>query len=118
VRNYQARNMLRDDMQKAISAFSLNLGDDRASRASSRGARVIRGAALDRKASYYDPESDPKQPLVQRRHPPRRRIDPPITLETLQTCASEPQGHGDTAKRQPARDASGDREWKFILTLA
>jgi predicted RNA-binding protein with PUA-like domain len=78
-------------------------------------------AALDPRHPYFDPGSDPAQPRwysVDVRL--ERRIDPPITLETLRKHA-----HGALSEMLILR--RGNRlsitpvtrdEWRFVLSLA
>jgi predicted RNA-binding protein with PUA-like domain len=78
-------------------------------------------AALDPRNPYYDPDSDPKEPRwysVDIRL--ERRIDPPITLETLRKHA-----HGGLEDMVILRRGNRlsvtpvtEKEWKFILALA
>jgi predicted RNA-binding protein with PUA-like domain len=91
VRNYQARNMLRDEMQKGDLAFFYH------SSCEVPGiygiARIVRGGypdstAFDRRHAHFDPKSDPAAPtwymvdieLV-------RRFASPLTLEKLKANA-------------------------------
>jgi predicted RNA-binding protein with PUA-like domain len=123
VRNYQVRNMLRDEMKAGDLGFLYH---------SSCDVPGIYGivevvkegyperAALDRKHKYFDPKSDPARPTwysvdVQL----EKKIDPPITLEALRKHA-----HGALAEMQILR--RGNRlsvtpvtrdEWRFITSL-
>lgn len=91
VRNFQVRNMLRDDMKKGDLALFWHSSCD------VPGAYGIvkiakegypDPSAFDRKHAYYDPDSDPSEPrwyavdveLV-------RRFEKPITLEKLKANA-------------------------------
>jgi len=124
VRNYQARNMLRDDMQKGDLGFLYHSSCDEPGIAGI--VRVVRAgypeaAALDPKNPYYDPESDPKEPRwysVDIRL--ERRIDPPITLETLRKHAQG--GLRDLVVLRRGNRLSitpvSAQEWRFILSLA
>ena len=109
VRNYQARNMLRDDMQKGDLGFLYHSSCDVPGIAGI--VKVVRAGYPDRPRSIRSMpttirESDPTQPRwysVDVRL--ERRIDPPITLETLRKHAHRSaQGHGDTAN-----EATGSR---------
>jgi predicted RNA-binding protein with PUA-like domain len=124
VRNYQARNMLRDQMRVGDKGFFYHsscevpgiVGVVRV---------VVAGypepAALDPKHRYYDPDSDPADPrwyCVDVRL--ERRIDPPITLETLRK-------HAQGALSEMLLLRRGNRlsvmpvtrdEWRFVLSLA
>ncbi len=123
VRNYQVRNMLRDEMQVGDQGFLYH------SSCAVPGiygvVRIVRPgyperAALDRKHRYFDPQSDPAQPRwysVDVRLD--RRIDPPITLETLRKHARGALAEllilrrGNRLSVTPVtRD-----EWRFILSL-
>ena len=110
VRNYQVRNMMRDQMRVGDQGF----------------LRIVRAgyperAALDPQHPYFDPASDPAQPRwysVDVRL--ERRIDPPITLETLRKHARGPLSEmlilrrGNRLSVTPVtRD-----EWRFVLSPA
>jgi predicted RNA-binding protein with PUA-like domain len=123
VRNYQVRNMLRDDVKPGDRGFLYH---------SSCDVPGIYGivevmtegyperAALDRRHAYFDPKSDPQQPTwysVDVRL--EKRIDPPITLEALRKHA-----RGALAEMLILR--RGNRlsvtpvtreEWRFITSL-
>jgi predicted RNA-binding protein with PUA-like domain len=123
VRNYQVRNMLRDEMRVGDRGFFYH------SSCAEPGivgiVRVVRAgyaeaAALDPKHRYFDPQSDPQDPRwysVDVRL--ERRVDPPITLETLRKHA-----RGALAEMLILR--RGNRlsvtpvtrdEWRFVLSL-
>jgi predicted RNA-binding protein with PUA-like domain len=123
VRNYQVRNMLRDGMRVGDQGFFYH------SSCAEPGivgiVRVVRAgypeaAALDPKHRYFDPQSDPSNPRwysVDVRL--ERRIDPPISLETLRKHA-----RGALAEMLILR--RGNRlsvtpvtreEWCFVLSL-
>jgi predicted RNA-binding protein with PUA-like domain len=124
VRNYQARNMMRDLMKVDDLGFFYH------SSCEVPGiygvVRVVRAgyperAALDPKSRYFDAASDPANPrwyCVDVRL--ERKIEPPITLDTLRKHA-----HGALAEMIILR--RGNRlsvtpvtaeEWRFILALA
>ena len=124
VRNYQARNMMRDLMKVDDLGFFYH------SSCEVPGiygvVRVVRAgyperAALDPKSRYFDAASDPANPrwyCVDVRL--ERKIEPPITLDTLRKHA-----HGALAEMIILR--RGNRlsvttvtaeEWRFILSLA
>jgi predicted RNA-binding protein with PUA-like domain len=124
VRNYQVRNMLRDEMQVGDQGFLYHSSCDVPGIYGI--VRVVRAgyperAALDRKHKYFDPNSDPAHPRwysVDVRL--ERKIDPPITLETLRKHA-----HGALSEMPVLR--RGNRlsvtpvtrdEWRFITSLA
>jgi predicted RNA-binding protein with PUA-like domain len=123
VRNYQARNMLRDDMKKGDLAFLYH------SSTSEPGIvaimKIVRAGypdptAFDRRHHHYDPDSDPAQPrwymvdvhLV-------RRLRRKITLIELRT-------HQDRELRDMWLLRRGNRlsitpldiaHWNFILSI-
>lgn len=122
VRNYQVRNMLRDDMKKGDLALFWHSSCD------VPGAygivKIVREgypdpSALDRKHKYYDPESDPAEPrwyavdveLV-------RRFEKPITLEKLKANADRV---GDLLVLRRGNRLSitpvTAEQWKRILAL-
>jgi predicted RNA-binding protein with PUA-like domain len=124
VRNYQARNMMRDLIKVDDLGFFYH------SSCEAPGiygvVRVVRAgyperAALDPKSRYFDAASDPANPrwyCVDVRL--ERKIEPPITLDTLRKHA-----HGALAEMIILR--RGNRlsvtpvtaeEWRFILALA
>jgi len=123
VRNYQVRNMLRDEVQVGDRGFLYH------SSCAEPGiyalVRIVRAgyperAALDRKSPYFDPGSDPANPRwysvdVQL----ERRIDPPITLATLRKHARGALAEmlilrrGNRLSVTPVTRA----EWRFILSL-
>ena len=124
VRNYQVRNMLRDEMRIGDQGFLYHSSCDVPGIYGI--VRVVRAgyperAALDRKHAYFDPKSDPANPRwysVDVRL--ERRIEPPITLESLRKHA-----HGALAELLILR--RGNRlsvtpvtrdEWRFITSLA
>jgi predicted RNA-binding protein with PUA-like domain len=123
VRNYQVRNMLRDEMKVGDEGFFYH------SSCEVPGiygiVRVVREgyperAALDHRHEYFDPKSDPDSPTwysVDVRL--ENRIDPPITLESLRKHA-----HGALSEMLILR--RGNRlsvtpvtrdEWRFITSL-
>ena len=124
VRNYQVRNMLRDEMKKGDLGFLYHSSCDVPGIYGVM--KIVREgypepSALDRKHPYYDPDSDPESPRwysvdVQL----ERRIDPPITLETLRKHAQE--GLRDLVILRRGNRLSitpvTPQEWRFILSLA
>jgi predicted RNA-binding protein with PUA-like domain len=65
VRNYQARNFLRDEMKKGDLVFIYHSGGDAPGIAGI--AEIVKAGypdstAFDRKDSHFDPKSDPKKP--------------------------------------------------------
>jgi predicted RNA-binding protein with PUA-like domain len=123
VRNYQARNMLRDDFRKGDQAFLYHSSDDVVGVAGIM--QVVRTAypdptAFNRKHAHFDEGSDPKNPRwyvvdVQL----KRRLKRVITLDELREHQSrELDGmlllkRGNRLSITPVSEA----HWKFILTL-
>jgi predicted RNA-binding protein with PUA-like domain len=123
VRNFQARNMLRDEMQRGDEAFLYH-----SSCAVPGIAAIMRivksgypdATAFDRRHHHYDADSDPKNPRwfmvdVQLKRPLARVIP----LEELRAFAArELKGMvllrpGNRLSITPLEAA----HWKFILTL-
>ena len=123
VRNFQARNMLRDEMQRGDEAFLYH-----SSCAVPGIAAIMRivkagypdATAFDRRHHHYDADSDPKNPRwfmvdVQLRRPLARVIP----LEELRAYAArELKGMallrpGNRLSITPVEAA----HWQFILTL-
>lgn len=124
VRNYQARNMLRDEMRAGDLALFYHSSCD------VPGVygvvRIVREgypdpSAFDPKDPHFDPKSDPAQPtwyvvdvqLV-------RGFAQPVTLEMLRAHAG-----GDLADMQVLKRGNrlsitpvSDREWRRVLALA
>jgi predicted RNA-binding protein with PUA-like domain len=124
VRNYQVRNFLRDSVRKGDQGFFYHSSCDVPGIYGI--VRVVKAgyperAALDRKHRYFDPKSDPAAPTwysVDVRL--ERKIEPPITLESLRKHA-----HGALSEMLILR--RGNRlsvtpvtreEWRFITSLA
>lgn len=123
VRNYQARNMLRDDFRKGDRAFLYHSSTDEVGIAGIM--KVVRTAypdptQFDRRSEYYDPASSRENPRwyvvdVQL----ERRLKRVITLDELRTHASrELEGmvllrRGNRLSITPISAA----HWAFILTL-
>ena len=123
VRNYQVRNMLRDEIRRGDRGFFYHSSCDEPGIAGI--VKVVRSgypeaAALDRRHRYYDPKSDPASPTWYSVDVKlERRIDPVIGLETLRKHA-----HGALSGMLILR--RGNRlsitpvtrdEWDFILAL-
>lgn len=123
VRNFQARNFLRDQMQRGDLAFFYHSSCEVP--AIVGVVKVVKAGypdhtAFDRKDKHYDADSDPENPRwymvdVQL----QRKLKQPITLDTLRT-------HADDALRGLALLKRGNRlsitpvsdaHWKFILSL-
>jgi len=124
VRNYQARNFLRDEMKKGDLAFFYHSSCDVPGIAGI--VRIVREGypdrtAFDPKDDHYDPDSDPKNPRwyavdVQL----ERKFANVITLETLRS-------HADGALKGMLLLKRGNRlsitpvtkeHWTFINALA
>jgi predicted RNA-binding protein with PUA-like domain len=123
VRNYQVRNMLRDGMRVGDQGFFYH------SSCAEPGivgiVRVVRAgypeaAALDPKHRYFDPQSDPSNPRwysVDVRL--ERRIDPPISLETLRKHARRALAEMLILRRGNRLSVTPvtREEWRFVLSL-
>jgi predicted RNA-binding protein with PUA-like domain len=123
VRNYQARNMLRDDFRKGDQALLYHSSADVVGVAGIM--QVVRTAypdptAFDKKHDHYDEDSDPKNPRwyvvdVQL----KRRLKRIITLDELREHETrELDGmlllkRGNRLSITPVSAA----HWKFILSL-
>ncbi|MDE2138777.1 MAG: EVE domain-containing protein [Gammaproteobacteria bacterium] len=123
VRNYQARNMLRDEMKKGDEAFMYYSSTEVPGIVAIM--EVVREGypdptAFERRHHHYDPDSDPKKPrwfMVDMRL--QRRLKRVITLEELRAHAGkELKGMallrpGNRLSITPVESA----QWKFILSL-
>ena len=123
VRNYQARNMLRDDMKRQDEVFLYH--SSTAVPGIVAVMEVVKEGypdktAFDRKDHHYDPQSDPAKPrwfVVDVRL--KRRLTRVITLEELRKhAAQELKGMvllrpGNRLSVTPVEAA----HWKFILSL-
>jgi predicted RNA-binding protein with PUA-like domain len=123
VRNYQARNMLRDEMRRGDQVF-LYYSSCEVPGIAAIMEIVKQGypdsTAFDRSNHHFDPDSDPAQPrwfMVDVRL--KRRLARIITLEELRAHASrELKGMvllrpGNRLSVTPVESA----HWKFILAL-
>ena len=123
VRNYQARNMLRDAMKKGDQAFFYH---------SSCAVPGIVGivsivregypdpGAFDPKHHYYDADSDPSKPrwfVVDVKL--ERKLEQMITLETLRMHATKRLKEFALLRRGNRLSVMPvtNEEWQFILTL-
>ena len=122
VRNYQARNMLRDDMKRGDQAFLYHSSCEMPGIAGI--VEVVKQGypdptAFDRRHHHYDPDSDPAAPrwyavdvkLVR----PLRRV---ITLTELRSAGHQLEGMvllraGNRLSVTPVDDG----HWQFILAL-
>ncbi|MGC4029815.1 MAG: EVE domain-containing protein [Steroidobacteraceae bacterium] len=123
VRNFQARNMLRDQMQAGDLAFFYHSSCPQPGIAAV--VEVVRSgypdaSAWDRRSEYYDAKSPENKPLwytVDVRL--KQRIEPLLTLERLRAYADEELAgmwllrRGNRLSITPV-DA---KHWKFILSL-
>lgn len=123
VRNYQARNMLRDQMKRGDRAFLYH------SSCETPGIVALLGivkegypdhTAFDRGHPHYDPDSDPAEPrwyMVDVRL--ERRLRRTITLEELRTHARRELK--DMLLLRPGNRLSitplEEPQWQFILSL-
>lgn len=124
VRNYQARNMLRDDFKAGDRAFfhhsSCEIPGIYGTMEIVRAGHPDPGQ-FDRRSKYYDPGSDPAQPrwyqvevrLVE-------KFAHPVTLDMLREHVSGPLAdlvvlrRGNRLSVMPVTAA----EWKFIRRIA
>jgi predicted RNA-binding protein with PUA-like domain len=123
VRNYQARNMLRDDFRKGDQAFLYHSSCDVPGIAGVMS--VVRTAypdptAFDRKHDHYDEGSDPQNPRwyvvdVQL----KRRLERVITLDELREHQSRALREMSLLKRGNRLSITpvSEAEWQFILSL-
>jgi len=124
VRNFQARNFMRDQMSVGDLGFFYH------SSCSVPGiygiVRIVRAgyperAALDPRHPYFDPDSDPAAPrwYCVDVHL-ERRIDPPITLETLREHARGALSEMIILRRGNRLSVTPvtEKEWRFVLSLA
>jgi predicted RNA-binding protein with PUA-like domain len=123
VRNFQARNFLRDQMQRGDLAFFYHSSCEVP--AVVGVVKVVKAGypdhtAFDRNDKHYDADSDPENPRwymvdVQL----QRKLQRPITLDTLRTHAHDAlRGlallkRGNRLSITPVSDA----HWDFILSL-
>jgi predicted RNA-binding protein with PUA-like domain len=123
VRNYQARNMLRDEMEKGDQVFLYYSSTDVPGIVALM--KVVKEGypdptAFDRKHHHHDPDSDPEKPRwfmvdVQL----ERRLARVIALEELRKHATKELKNmillrkGNRLSITPVEPA----EWKFILSL-
>ncbi len=122
VRNFQARNFLRDQFRVGDGVLFYHSNADPPAIAGI--AEVVREGhpdptAFDPKAQHYDPKSDPANPTwVQVSIRAVRAIDPPLGLPQLRTVAAlagmELLRKGSRLSVQPVSAA----EWDAVLKLA
>lgn len=121
VRNYQARNMLRDDFKEGDHVLIYHSVKDPAVVGT---ATVVRSGypdrfAWDRQSHYYDPKCDPENPrwfMVDVRF--EKKFDQPLPLAQLREMAvlkeMELLRKGSRLSVQPVRK----KEWAAILKKA
>ncbi len=122
VRNFQARNFLRDSVQVGDGVLFYHSSVTPAAVVGI--AEVVKAGhpdptAFDPEADHHDPKSDPDEPTwFQVSIKGVRPIDPPLELPMLKTVAEltgmELLRKGSRLSVQPVSDA----EWKTILRLA
>jgi predicted RNA-binding protein with PUA-like domain len=122
VRNFQARNFLRDEIKVGDGVLFYHSSADPPALAGF--AKVVRAGhpdptAFDPKADHYDPKSDADDPVwYQVSIRAERAIDPPLELPRLRTVAAlqgmELLRKGSRLSIQPVTAA----EWKAIVALA
>lgn len=122
VRNFQARNMLRDQVQVGDGILFHHSSADPPCIAGI--AEVVRAghpdpSAFDPKEMHYDPKSDPENPTwYQVSIRAVRRIDPPLGLPLLRTIAAlkgmELLRKGSRLSIQPVTS----EEWNAVIALA
>jgi predicted RNA-binding protein with PUA-like domain len=123
VRNYQARNMMRDEMRVGDSVFFYHSNCDQpgiVGVAEVASEAYPDHTAFDAEAKYYDPKSDPQNPrwfLVDLRYV--RHLRRNITLAELKTYADTTlEGlplvrRGNRLSIMPVTPS----QWEFILAL-
>jgi predicted RNA-binding protein with PUA-like domain len=123
VRNYQARNMMRDEMRVGDSVFFYHSNCDQpgiVGVAEVASEACPDHTAFDAEAKYYDPKSDPQNPrwfLVDLRYV--RHLRRNITLAELKTYADTTlEGlplvrRGNRLSIMPVTPS----QWEFILAL-
>ena len=121
VRNYQARNMMRDDMKKGDLAFFYHSNCDEVGIVGIM--QVVREGypdptAFDPKDKHYDPKSDPENPrwfMVDVRYV--RKLKRVITLSELKTYPELEDlpliRRGNRLSAMPL----SKQHWDFILSL-
>jgi predicted RNA-binding protein with PUA-like domain len=122
VRNFQARNLLRDTIAVGDGVLFYHSSADPPAIAGI--AEVVQAGhpdptAFDRKADHYDPKSDPENPTwYQVSIRAVRAIDPPLELPLVRSVAAlknmELLRKGSRLSVQPVTAA----EWKAVLALA
>jgi predicted RNA-binding protein with PUA-like domain len=121
VRNYQARNFLRDTIQVGDEVLFYHSNGDPPSIAGI--AEVVRAGhpdptALDPRSSHYDPKSDPAHPTwYQVSIKAKKAINPPLGLPRLrdvpELAGMELLRKGSRLSIQPVTES----EWTAIMAL-
>ena len=122
VRNYQARNMMRDDMKKGDLAFLYHSNCKQPGIAGIM--KIVREGypdhtAFDAKEKYFDPKSDPENPrwmMVDVRY--KRKTKRLISLSEIKEYAAALEGfalirRGNRLSVMPVSKP----HWDFILSL-
>ena len=123
VRNYQARNMMRDDMKKGDLVFFYHSNCDTPGIVGIM--TVVREGypdhtAFDPDEKYHDPKSDPNNPrwyMVDVRY--KRKLKRTINLQELKTYADGPLKDMPLVRkgnRLSIMPVTAD-QWEFILSL-
>ena len=121
VRNYQARNMMRDEMKEGDRVFVYHSNCDEPGIAGI--ATIVREGypdptAFDPEDKHYDPKSDPENPrwyLVDVKF--KRKLRRTITLTELKAQAAlEGMPLVRRGNRLSVMPVSGE-EWEYILSL-
>lgn len=122
VRNYQARNFMRDDMQRGDRVFFYHSNTDMPAIVGL--AEIVSAAypdadAFDPKSRYFDPKSDPENPrwfLVDIRL--ISKLDQPIPLRTIKEHMEE---LGDLPLIRRGNRLSvmpvAPQQWDYIMAL-
>jgi len=121
VRNYQARNLLRDDIKLGDGVLFYH--SNAKPMVVAGVAKVVRAGypdhtAFDRKSKYYDPKSDPEDPTWYMVDvAPVEAFDPPITRDELKArkalAGMMLLQRGSRLSVQPVSAA----EWRHILKM-
>ena len=123
VRNYQARNMMRDEMKKGDLAFFYHSNCDEPGIVGIM--EIVREGypdhtAFDPEAKYYDPKSDPENPrwfMVNVKY--KRHLKRNISLKELRDYADTTLGDfpllrkGNRLSIMPVSEEA----WEFIISL-
>jgi predicted RNA-binding protein with PUA-like domain len=123
VRNYQARNMMRDDMKKGDLVFFYHSNCDEPGIV---GIMTVARegypdhTAFDPKQKYHDPKSDPENPrwyMVDVKH--KRKLKRTITLKELKEYADTELEDCPLVRKGNRLSIMplSERQWNFILSL-